>query len=111
LPRLELLAGRAEDFLRLADGRLVDPRQVWAVLRGQRAIFQYQLTQETWNSFRLRLVAAGDAAELEPKLRTALTNLLGPQASIVVEFVETIPTPARGKLRAVQSLLQEAVSP
>ena len=105
LPRIELLAGRTDDYFRLSDGSLLDSQQVRKVLDKQQAVFQFQLIQETLDSLRILLVAAGDSQEVEPALRDDLTELLGPAVSVELEFVDAIPVPARGKFQAVRSLV------
>ncbi len=100
---LSELEGRVEDILVPAGGRAIHPRAVWQVLKEDRGILQYQLTQLGPRNFDLRLVMASQPAFEETLKFTlpALQRLLSPDPVIEVRRVDSIRTTAGEKFRAV----------
>lgn len=100
---LSELEGRVEDVLELEDGRSLHPRAVWQVMKEDRGILQYQLTQHGKRRFELRL-ATVDGKSFESSLSStvpALRKLLAPDPDIEVKRVESFRDAAGGKFRAV----------
>jgi len=104
---LSELEGRLEDILHLEDGRFVHPRAVWQVLKNDRGILQYQLTQHGPRRFELRVVPIDHAAFRHTLDATApeLARLLAPLAQIDVRSVTDFTSAPGVKFRAVANTL------
>ena len=104
--------GRLEDMLLLGDGRELHPRAVWAALRDEREILQYQLIQHAIGRFELKLLTleAGGFDALAARARVSLGVLIGEAAIEIVrdEALGRVERSARGKFRAVESRLPRA---
>lgn len=104
LPVIAGLEGRVDDVLVLPDGRRVgrlDP-----VFKGDLAIREAQIVQESPTRVRLRFVPAERFADSSrQELRRRLAERLGgqdqDQIEITLEAVDRIPRDANGKFRAV----------
>jgi len=107
---LSEVQGRVEDVLRLPGGATLHPRAVWAVLKDDRSILQYQLIQHDLGRFELKL-ATLDAATFAPareRALRALRPLLGADAELQASWHEDLGRSERertGKFRAVESRL------
>ena len=105
LTLLTELDGRVEDMLALADGRLVHPRAIWEVFKGDAEVLQYQLIQHDQRRFALVLVTV-DTPSFQRALTRALPSLervLGPGAIIDATHRSEPEQRAGGKFRAVAS--------
>ena len=105
---LSELEGRVEDPIRLDGGESLHPRAVWAVLRDDPAILQYQLVQHTPASFELKLdtVDAETFRRSSARAIAGLTTLLGANAEIRATHQPDLgrrERAATGKFRAVES--------
>jgi len=100
--------GRLEDMLPLENGTQLHPRAVWAALKDEPEILQYQLVQHQVSRFELKLVTlSADTFEaLGQRARASLLRVLGAGARIdVVREPELgrLERAATGKFRAVES--------
>jgi phenylacetate-CoA ligase len=105
---LSEVQGRVEDVLRLTNGDSLHPRAVWAVLKDDRSILQYQLIQHELGRFELKLATADEGTFPAARERAtgALRSLLGPDTTIEVSWHEDLGRSERertGKFRAVVS--------
>jgi phenylacetate-CoA ligase len=114
LPLLSQLVGRTQDIIHLADGVLLHPSATTPIFRSamhqQSGLLQYQLIQQDWDLYELRLATADRdtfdrlAAQYVPQLR----QLLGSSASVKVVFYPgQLPRGPGGKFRRVVSLLRQ----
>lgn len=102
---LDALEGRVEDMLPLADGRVLHPRAIWEVLKGERDVLQYQLTQHEPRRFTLALATVDEAAFVRARARAlpALAHVLDADAIVDVERRAELARGDGGKFRAVVS--------
>ena len=103
---LSELEGRSEDILSLPDGRLIHPRVVWQVFKGDPEVLQYQLTQHEPQRFALTLVTVDEPAfqRALTRARPELEQVLGARAIIDATRGSEIVYRTGGKFRAVASL-------
>jgi phenylacetate-CoA ligase len=106
LPRLSLLEGRGDEWVQRASGERVHPQWVRAPLSGDPAVWRYQVVQPAPGRLRVEIVAdpAGDEAALRSRVTRELEGRLGDGAHVTVDFVDSLPRSARGKVRPVMSL-------
>ena len=102
------IQGRVEDVLRLPGGETLHPRAVWAALKDDRSILQYQLIQHDLGRFELRLATLDEEAfrAARDRAQRALRPLLGADAAIEASWHADLGRSERertGKFRAVQS--------
>jgi phenylacetate-CoA ligase len=107
--RLSEIHGRVEDRLRLADGRTLHPRAIWAALKDERTILRYQLVQHALDRYELRLTLdqAAELARLRDRLTPSLRLLFGATAAVAIVSVPDLGDDTRrasGKFRAVVSM-------
>ncbi len=106
LPRLSSIEGRTDDVVYTRDGRAVgrlDP-----VFKGNLALHEAQLIQETVDRMRVRYVPApGFSTRDERIIRDGLRERLG-EIEVVFEPVAAIERGANGKFRAVVSKVRPA---
>jgi len=114
---ISLVQGRAQDFMRLPDGRRISPRVVdsivaSAVLGGLgkagfleiRGAVRYQVVQETLDRFRVRLMTpSGGFSSGEREAVRAAIEALHPDVRCEVELVHELPLEPSGKRRAILS--------
>ena len=107
---LSEVQGRVEDVLRLRSGESLHPRAVWAALKDDRSILQYQLIQHALARFELRLATVDEAAfpAARDRAADALRRLLGADVDIATSWHADLGRSERartGKFRAVESRL------
>ena len=105
-PLLDVIAGRRDDLVRLADGRTASSQgflTVFSFLAG--AVREFQITQEAVNRFRIVLVPGSrfEDAHIE-RIRSAVGSRY-PAAAVEVRIADRIDREASGKLRAFRSLV------
>lgn len=105
---LSEVQGRMEDVLHLPGGASLHPRAVWAALKDDRSILQYQLIQHERARFELRLAAIDEPAFAAARDRAlpTLQRLLGADATIAASWHRDLGRDERertGKFRAVES--------
>jgi phenylacetate-CoA ligase len=105
LPLLGRLVGRANELLLAADGRLVPPEAVSAVMTSAAAsVVEFQVVQGADLRLEVSLVQRGERRDLfADRVRAELDSLIAMPGATRVEQVETIPLTAAGKLRHVVS--------
>jgi phenylacetate-CoA ligase len=105
LPVLESLAGRADDLIRLRDGRTLHALQVMRHLRDASGEDRLQLIQEAPLTFLVRIIddSGRDRATIDERLRAAVIGLVGAPCDVRVEWLDVIPPEANGKTRVVIS--------
>jgi len=103
LPLLSAVDGRSDEWFDLADGTRLHSQVACNALRHEEHVWQYQLRQPVRGSLQVWLVCAEacDRESLAQRVRMRLMELLGINANIDIQFVETIPPDPSGKRRAV----------
>lgn len=100
-PLLEVISGRADDMIVLADGTQRTPMDVLARLDGFAASLRhYQFHQLATDRFELWVVpAAGYSSEAADRILQSLQARL-PHTAVTLKIVAAIPREPSGKLRA-----------
>lgn len=103
LPVLELLQGRADDFVTLPSGRVIPPIGTFAhVLEEEEAVIQYLVLQESPDRLVVKIVAPEVTGEAKERIHRGITTLVSGEAVVQVEVVEKIEQ-ASNKMRRVIS--------
>jgi len=103
---LSELDGRVEDIITLENGDFVHPRLIWSIFKHESRVLQYQLTQETPEEFKLKLVTDSleTFKEVSPSVLQNLKLQLGSHARIECTHAEELTREGSGKFRPVRSL-------
>lgn len=104
--RVEAIAGRRVDCVRLPGGRVVSPYLLTRDLERVEGLERYQVVQRAPDRLRVRAAAPGaDPADLERRIRDALAGTLGPEVAVEVEPARArdLDPPAGEKFRVVSS--------
>lgn len=109
LPLLSLPQGRSDDWLRLADGRLLHPQAIRLIFTGESQVWQYQVVQRHTACFSIALVASADIdrAALLARLTEKFTRTCGAGVSLDFTFVQAVPRTAQGKVRPILSAIEQ----
>ncbi len=100
--RLGTITGRTTDFFLGRDGNYIAGPSLTLLFYGVDSIQQYQLIQNDYDSYVLKIVPASDFRESE--IETLLSRIrlyLGAQADIDVRRVDAIPPTEQGKFRFI----------
>jgi phenylacetate-CoA ligase len=104
LPLIDDIVTKDEDIVITPDGRLISPSVLTHVFKPLDGILESQIIQEDVCTIRVRVVRSeGYREEYTSKLVDGLSERLGSQVKIEVEFVEAIERTASGKFRWVIS--------
>jgi phenylacetate-CoA ligase len=103
LPLLSLLEGRVDDWIVGPDGQRRHPQTVRELFTGEKDLWAFRIIQASPSEFTVQIVpAAGcDRAALRASLQAKFSERLGAPVQTEVEFVDSLPRTARGKVRAV----------
>jgi phenylacetate-CoA ligase len=104
LPLLERIAGRTDDLIRLADGRIISPFTISKILRFITGIAQFKMVQERKDAFQILIVRGkGFSPETVETVRREMKKPLGEGVLLDIQLVDHIPLDPSGKIRAVLS--------
>lgn len=105
LPLLKEVQGRTTDFLVAADGTVVHGLALIYVLREISGIEAFKIIQEDINAIKVLIVRGtqGLSGKAEQVIVEGFRERLGPQTTVRIEFVDTIPHERSGKHRYVVS--------
>ena len=105
LPLMEDVTTKAEDLLRLRDGRLIPPSVLTHPFKPLDAIEASQLVQTDLDRLLIRLIPRAEYTDAKhaQHLVRELKARLGDDMRIDIELVETLPRTARGKFKWVIS--------
>lgn len=104
LPLMEDVTTKAEDLLRLRDGRLIPPSVLTHPFKPLDSIEASQLVQTDLDRLLVRLIPRPEYAEKDAQhLIRELKARLGEDMRIDIELVESMPRTARGKFKWVIS--------
>jgi phenylacetate-CoA ligase len=98
--RMAPVTGRMADTIRTRGGRLIHGEYFTHLLYDASGVREFQFVQETLDRYRLLL--AGDPErdrDLLPRWREKILDIVGPGATLDIEFVERIPPLPSGKRR------------
>ena len=109
LPLMDMIEGRADDFLVLPSGKIISPRNI-NLLEYAHGITSYRIIQEKRNLITVQLVKAKDFSQntITEVKELIKKGLLGEGINIEVEIVDKIPRDPSGKIHAVISKVQHA---
>lgn len=105
-PVLKHLEGRKLDMIFDTSGRLVSSYIVYKNMWAYSEVNQYQLIQESQDSYRIK-INAETKFNREEQLISEFKEFLGDDANIVVEQVNEIPLLASGKRKKVSNLMNQ----
>lgn len=98
LMTLKNLEGRRVDIIYDTRGNLLTPH-TWSVhMRKYEKVLQWQFIQEDRNMYRL-MINGGEKYYTSEDFERTLKGILGEDAKITIEFLETIPVLASGKFK------------
>jgi len=111
LPLMNLVEGRADDFIVLPSGRAVGPRNIlnsmYEVLLHNDELLRVKVTQLREDKLRVDVVqGAALTGETLRKLKNVLLSTLGEPVDVEINTVDNIPKNSHGKLRAVESKIK-----
>jgi phenylacetate-CoA ligase len=106
LPLLSPLAGRRDEWFKLASGRLVHTQLIRVFTTTEPSIRRYQVIQLSDREIGLAVIANGtdDLSALRRRLLAGLGEILGEGVTVDVRFVGSIPRTAGGKHRPIVPL-------
>lgn len=89
LPLLAKLEGRRDDVVALPNGQFLHSATVWAAIRHNLDILQYQLVQKTLTQFELKLVTADETtfAHASKDILASLLPVLGQGVSLTACYI------------------------
>lgn len=101
---------KAEDLLRLRDGRLIPPSVLTHPFKPLDSIEGSQLVQTDLDHLVVRIVRGGNFSEADREhLVRELRARLGDDMKIDIEFVDELPRTSRGKFKWVVSQVDQAL--
>ena len=109
LPLIELVQGRANDAIRLSDGRVVTPQAVAdAMVMHGRMIEEFRIVQESEDLVSVHLTKGADfGEETVPLAEKGLREALGGGVRLAFSVVGHIDRDSSGKQRAIVSKVSE----
>jgi len=99
LPRMDIMEGRKEDFIRTSGGKLVHAAYLCYTLKDD-AVHEFKMYQKAIDKFLVKIVkSATFKSDSEKRLENKLRTALGNDVMISFEYLERIPREVSGKLR------------
>jgi phenylacetate-CoA ligase len=111
LPLMNIVEGRADDFIVLPSGKVVPPRKVmhnlYNVMLYNDEVFRVKVVQEKKDEVRLEVAEGKPITEdTIERLRASLASALEEPIHIDVRLVDEITKNSHGKLRTVESKIK-----
>jgi phenylacetate-coenzyme A ligase PaaK-like adenylate-forming protein len=105
LPVITAIRGRLDDWVILADGTRIPFHVFYEVMERRSEILQFRIIQERYDFIRVLCVLRNgcDAASVEQKIVADLNREVSNELSYTVDFVDSLPPDANGKLRMLVS--------
>lgn len=108
LPTIGKIVGRGINLFRMPDGRRVSPWPLVGPLKARSEIRQFQIVQETQHRYRVRYVCDRELdAAVREEIRASFAAILGIDAELEFDRVESIARTAGGKFMTALSNLTE----
>lgn len=103
LPLLSFIEGRVADWLQTPSGERLHPEILARVLDVTPGILRYQGVQSTPSRLTVNLVTAAKANQdvIKQRVGDGFDELLGPEITTEVRFVDDLPRTAGGKVRTL----------
>jgi phenylacetate-CoA ligase len=99
LPLMDIVEGRKEDFIRIADGKFVHAAYLCYTLK-EDTVHEFKMYQKDIGKLLVQLVKSPSySSTTENKLERNLRTALGDDVEIDFEYLEKIPREVSGKLR------------
>lgn len=107
LPMMEVVSGRASDLLKTKDGRVIHAAFFTHTFFDMSEIKQFQITQKNYDHIVVALVEQEKlGAERLNFIEHHIKNMVGPDARVEIQLMDTIPPKASGKHRFIVSEVQ-----
>lgn len=104
LPRMDVVEGRATDFLRLPDGTIKHALSVIYPLRELPGLRQFRVTQNEDYSVSVQVSSEGRSDDnFDESVRAAVRRIIGPDLPLTVQQHAELPPSSSGKYRFVES--------
>jgi phenylacetate-CoA ligase len=97
---LRSIEGRHADVIYDTAGREISVTSIGSIMNDFAELEQYQLIQEGSSAYRLR-VCGGESTYSAREFSARLSDALGADAQVSVEFVDSIPNECSGKFRSI----------
>jgi phenylacetate-CoA ligase len=96
-PVLEALTGRSSDIITVG-GKYIHGEYFTHLFYGRPQVRQFQVIQEGMQQLTIKIIATTPQFDADP-IRTAITKLVGPDVTMSIELVDSIPRSKSGKHR------------
>ena len=107
LPRMQVIEGRQEDFIRTNDEKLVHTAYLCYTLKNN-AVNEFKMYQRSVDDFLVQIVKSAEFNENSEKmLAQNLYSELGEKIKLEFEYLDCIPREKSGKLRYFVSEIQK----
>ncbi|MBI4525513.1 MAG: phenylacetate--CoA ligase family protein [Deltaproteobacteria bacterium] len=105
LPLMQVIQGRADDFVTLRSGAFIYPVGTFAdIIEKEPGIVEFLVIQESLDLVVIKLVTRGENnREIADKVRSGVEELLRHEATVKVELVDQIERGYQSKLRRIIS--------
>ena len=104
LPLMDLIEGRADDFVKVPSGRIFSPIAVDYLILSSGKIAHFRIIQEKEDRFTIELVKGKDFSEdVIYQIEARFKQVLGDDIQIEFKIVDEITREESGKLRSVVS--------
>ena len=104
LPLMDMIEGRANDFVRVPNGRIFSPIVVFESIRSVGMISHFRIIQEKEDRFTIELVKGKDfSVDTISQIEARFKQVLGEDIQIETKIVDEITREESGKLQSVVS--------
>lgn len=106
LPLMEMVGGRAEDYIVLPSGRILSPLTIWdtSAFPHLEGVSRFRIIQEKRDEFTVLLVLLkGYGKDVVDKFEEGLKRALKEDVKVKISVLDTIPRDRSGKLRRIIS--------
>lgn len=105
LPLMELIQGRADDFISLRSGRVIAPVETFAsIIEKAGGVSEYLVVQESYDLICVKLVLReGEGSDAAVQVSRGIEDLIRHEAEVKVETVDRIDRGDEAKLRRIIS--------
>lgn len=103
--RIDRLVGRQSDTLRTSSGKLVHGEFFTHLLYGANGVKEFQFVQVSLTEYKLLVVCQERDPAQEARWKAKIRDAVGADASVRIEYVESIPVLTSGKRRFTLSML------
>jgi phenylacetate-CoA ligase len=103
LPLLTFIEGRTAEWLRGADGRRLHEQLLIRPFSLDHEIWGYRVGQRSPGRFEAEVIraAGSDPVAVSARVRERFASIVGPHESVEIDYVESLPRTAAGKVKRV----------